>query len=77
MFDFETLWQKDIREKQASKMLMKLTPGVRFHQHFTCAFFTNIWASKITKLCFRFEIFWRQNISDKSAHKMLMKLTPG
>jgi len=49
----------------------------QFHQHFTCAFCTNILEPKITKLCFGFEIFWRQNIIKKETHKMLMKLTPG
>jgi hypothetical protein len=32
-FGFETFWQMDIVEKLASKMLMKLTPGVRPYSH--------------------------------------------
>jgi len=39
-------------------------------------FCANIFAPKITKLCFGFAFFWHQNISEKSARKMLMKLTP-
>jgi len=48
----------------------------QFHQHFTCAFFANIFAPKNfkpeTQLC----NFLPQNMGAKCPRKMLMKSTP-
>jgi hypothetical protein len=72
---FCDFFQKDIGEKFAPKMSVKLTTEVNFINVLCERFSFKILAPKITKLCFGFEIFWRQNFVQKCARKTMMKLT--
>jgi len=58
-------------------MLMKLTTGCQFHQHFTSAFLSIFWRKKISYSKHSFVIFGAKILYKKYARKMLMKLTPG
>jgi hypothetical protein len=66
---------KTFLQKAASKMLVKLTPGVNFINIYVNIFFVEKCFPQL--FSHGFLIFWHKNIGTKVKRKMLMKLTPG
>ena len=58
-------------EKCARKMLMKITTGVIFMQHFTCTFLSKKFCAAFLYLKFGFVFFWKNNIGAKVAPKIV------
>ncbi len=48
----------------------------QFHQHFTCAFFVQIFGKEISNPKHRFVIFGAKILYKKCTRRTLMKLTP-
>jgi len=76
---FTSFWCKEIGAKAARKMLMKLTTGDRFHQHFTSSF-----CIRRSQKCKKKQIIWPSpclfvllgSPFVKAAHKYVVEIDP-